>query len=273
MKHLKWVVAIVLAIVVASAWFLVSRHTEKPVPSRHTEPQLREEVAAAPAKLDAGVSLTRLLPTGAVAVIHYTGGEALKPAFDQSALGQIFNDPQMQEFLRKPKQALYKGMAMATNGPRPEVTRQICRWFAGKESALAVYVQDKPQVAICVRLGADAPKARALCDDALKSNHSVSKRTFHGNEITVIATGQQQTIAKDVFVFASDGKTMDAVLERIDADAAPTETVTPPALEVGQSIGWAVVDIAQALQKGRAALKEPVATERFDAVVKELGVE
>jgi len=275
MKHLKWIAAIVLAAVIAaSAWYLTSQRSEKPV-SVTPVPVAKPPVAITPPTEQhaAAVDLTRFFPTGAVVVVHYTGGEALKPAFDQSALGQIFNDPQMREFLRKPKQAFYKGIAMATNAPRPEVARQICRWFAGKESTVAVYVQDKPQVAVCVRLGADASKARALCDGALTNESSVSKRTFQGNEITVVGTGQQQTVAKDIFVFASDGRMMDAVLERIDADAAPTETVTPPALEVGQGIGWAVVDVSQALRKGRASVKEPAAAARFDAVVKELGVE
>ena len=179
----------------------------------------------------------------------------------------------MQEFLRKPKQALYRGIATATNAPRPELTQQICRWLVGKESALAVYVEDKPQLVVCVRLGTDAPKARGLFDEALKGDNSVSKRTFKGNDVTIITAGQQQAIAKGVFVFASDGKTMDAVLERIDADVAPAETVRPPALEVGQGIGWAVIDISQALRKGRASLTETGAVARFDAVVKELGAE
>ena len=275
MKHLKWIVAIVLAgVVAASAWFLVTQRTEKPV-STAPVPIAKPPVTVAPRTEEhaAAVDLTRFLPTGAVAVVHYTGGETLKPAFNQSALGQIFNDPQMQEFLRKPKQAVYQALKVATNAPRPEVSRQACRWLVGKESALAVYVEGQPQVVICARLGADAPKARVLFEEALKDDDSVRKRTFKGNEITILSAQQQQTIAKDIFVFANDGKAMDAVLERIYADTLPAETVAPSALEVGEGIGWAIVDISQALRKGRAALKEPVALARFDAVVKELGVD
>lgn len=275
MKHLKWIVAIVLAVVVAaSAWLVISQHRERPItatpiptaksPGSVTLPTEEHVVAA---------GLTRYLPTGAVAVIHYTGGQALRPAFDQSALGQIFNDPQMQEFLRKPKQALYRGIATATNAPRPELTQQICRWLVGKESAFAVYVEDKPQFVMCVRLGADAPKARALIEEALKGTNSSRKRTYKKNEVAFTAADHQQTIAKDVFVFATCTSAMDAMLERIGADATPAETVTPPALEVGQGIGWAVVDVSQALRKGRTSLTETGAVARFDAVVKELGIE
>src|SRR5262249_33107464 len=156
------------------------------------------------------------LPTGAVAVIHYPGGESLGPAYGKSALGQVLNDPQMQEFLRKPMQAVYRGISMATNAPRPELMQQLCHWLVAKESTLALYVADKPQIVVCVRLGADTPKARAVIADVLHGGKSVSKRTSQGNEVTIINSDQEQAIAKDVFVFASDTNLMDAALERID---------------------------------------------------------
>lgn len=257
----------------ALAWVFVSWLTVKSGPSRQIQQHLQEELLAETEKLGPEISLTRLLPTGAVAVIHYQGGEALKPAYDQSALGQVFNDPQMREFLHKPARALYQAIKIATNAPRPEVNQQVCRWLVEKESALGVYVGDRLQVAICVRLGADAPRARKLFNEALKGDGSVNKRTYKGHQITVLGVDQQQTIAKDVFVFATSANMLDAVLERIDVDAVPAETVAPPSLDVGQGIGWVVVDIPQALQRWRASLTETTDVERFDSVVKELGVE
>jgi prepilin-type processing-associated H-X9-DG protein len=262
MKNLKWIVAIVVVgVVAASAWLFKSRPTEKPAP-----PLPPEERSAA-------VNLSWFLPAGAVAVVHYTGGEALQSAYEKSALGQIINDPQMQEFLRKPAQTLYRSFKVAANDAHPEVNQQLCRWLVSKESAMAVYVADKPQVAICVRLGDDAPKARALFDEILKGDASVSNRTFKGCNITMVEVNQQQTIAKDVFVFATDSNLLDAVVKRIDDTTPPAETVTPPNLQVGRQMGFAVVDLPSILQKVRASLKEDVAVSRFDAVVKELGAE
>jgi len=136
-----------------------------------------------------------------------------------------------------------------------------------------VYMTDKPRVVACVRLGADAPKARSLFDEILNGDGSVRKRTYHGHEISIVDVDQQQTLAKDVFVFATDTNMMDAVLERIDTGGSLEETFKPPVFEVGQRIGWAVVDIAAVLQKVRASIKEAADTSRFDAVVKELGAE
>ena len=263
MKNLKWIVAIVLvAVIAASAWLLVSRRTEK------STPPLPPEERSAP------VDLTRFLPTGAVAVVHYTGGEALQSAYGQSALGQIINDSQMQEFLRKPAETLYRGFTLGGKGSHADskVNQQLCHWLISKESAAAVYIADKPQVAVCVRLGDDAPRARAFLKETTKGDTSVSRRMFQGNEVAGDAD-QQLTIAKDVFVFATDSNLLDAVLERIDAAAPPTETVAAPTLQVGQQIGFAVVDLPVILQKVRASLKDAADFSRCDAVLKELGAE
>jgi hypothetical protein len=265
MKNLEWVVAIVLvAVIAASAWLFVSRRAEKPASPL---PPLPPEQRSAP------VILNQFLLTGAVAILHYAGGEALQPAYEKSALGQIINDPQMQEFLRKPAETLYRGFKVAANDSHPDVNKQLCHWLVSKESAVAFYVADKPQVAVCVRLGDDAPKARALFDDIVKSDASISRRTYNGHTVTILDAAQQQTIAKDVFVFATDSNLLDTVVERIDAATPPAETVAPPTVQVGQQIGFAVVDLPTILQKVRASLKEAADISRFDSVVKELGAE
>src|ERR1700722_20296749 len=172
MKNLKWVIAIVLvAAIAASAWWFVSRRPE------------RAATALPPEERSAAVELSRFLPTGAVAVGHYSGGETLQPAYEKSALGQIISDPQMQEFLRKPTQSFYRAFKVTANNSHPDANQQLCRWAISKESALAVYVADKPQVAICVRLGNDASKARALFDDILKGDATASKRTVKGHSV------------------------------------------------------------------------------------------
>jgi prepilin-type processing-associated H-X9-DG protein len=261
------VVIVLAGVVAASAWFALAPRTAKSVATTETP------AAEPPLQLTTPTDLVRFLPTGAVVTVHYQGGEALRPAFQQSAIGQILNDPQMRQFLQKPKQALYKSVMVATNSPRPEMNRQFFHWVAGKESLLAVYIEEKPQVALCVRLGADAPKARAALDETLLGDDSVSKRTFHGTEVTVIGPHQQQAIVKDVFVFATETNVMDAVLERIGAATPPEIASMAPALDVGQTIGWAVVDIPRALEKARGALKDPDAVTKFDAIVKELGAQ
>jgi prepilin-type processing-associated H-X9-DG protein len=224
-------------------------------------------------ELTTTADLGRFFPTGAVAMVHYQGAESLRPAFQQSAIGQILNDPQMGQFLQKPKQALYRAVTIATNAPRPEVNRQFLRWVASKESVLAVYVEDGPQVALCVRLGTDAPRARAAFEDALEGDGSISKRTFHGTEVTVIRPHQQQAIVKDLYVFATETNLLDSLLERIGAATPPEAASLAPALDVGQTIGWAVVDIPRALEKARGAMKDPDAATKFDAVVTELGAQ
>jgi len=261
------VVIVLAGAVAASAWFVLAPHTTKSVTTAETTP------AEPPVQLTTATDLERFLPTGAVVVVHYQGGETFRPAFRASAIGQILTDPQMRQFLQKPKQALYRSVMVATNAPRPDVNGQFFHWLARKESLLAVYIDDKPQAALCVRLGADAPKARAALDEALQGDDSVSKRTFHGSEVTVIGPHQQQAIAKDVFVFATESNVMDAVLERIGAASPPDAASLAPALDVGQAIGWAVVDIPRALEKARGVLKDPDAVTKFDAIVTELGAQ
>lgn len=226
-----------------------------------------------PEQLTTTAELERFVPTGAVVVVHYLGGETFRPAFRASAIGQILDDPQMRQFLQKPKQALYRSMTVATNAPRPEVCGQFFHWLARKESLLAVYVDGEPKAALCVRLGADAEKARAALDDALRGDDSVSKRTFHGTEVTVIGPHAQQAIVKDVYVFATETNVMDAVLERIGAATPPEVASLAPSLDVGQVIGWAVVDIPRALEKARGSLTNAASITKFDAMVTELGVQ
>ena len=175
----------------------------------------------------AAAGLTRYLPTGAVAVIHYTGGQALKPAFDQSALGQIFNDPQMQ--IRQPKQAVYQAFKVATNAPRSDVNQRVCPVVGRQgERVRSLRGRQAPTCHVCA-IEVAVRKARALFEEAMRGDASVSKRTVNGNEIAILSAKQQQAIAKDIYVFASGASAMDAMLERIDADAAP-ETVTPPSV-------------------------------------------
>ena len=96
----------------ASAWYVSSPRTVKSVATSESTP------AASPVDLTTTADLEWFLPTGAVVMVRYHGGEALGPAFQQSAIGQILNDPQMKQFLQKPKQAVYRAVTVATNALR-----------------------------------------------------------------------------------------------------------------------------------------------------------
>jgi prepilin-type processing-associated H-X9-DG protein len=269
MKHLKWIAVLVLLGATATAtWFLASQRTKKPAPSL----PFPQEQSSGSTAFNSVVSsdLSRLMPTGAVAVIYYRGGEQLKSAYEHSALGRIFNDPQMQEFLRKPKAAAYRQISSQTNAPSAETVEQFHRWLIAKESVLAVYAGDKAGVVGCVRLGVDAPKGHQLISQSLKGTSS-GTRTFKTYQVTAIAGNLEYAMAKDVFAFASDSQGMDAILERIDSGAPTSQPLSAPTLEVGEKIGWAVLDTPLALQKARAALKDSDSAAKFDAVVKELG--
>ena len=264
MKQARWIVAaILIGVLGVMAWLLMQRRPEvKP-----TLPVAESSTASV------GADLSQLLPSGAVAVIHYQGGERLKSAYEKSALGQIFKDPRMQAFLQKPKQALYRELSSQTNAPSPEIVEQLHHWLVAKESAIAVYVDDKPAVAGCVRLGADTAKAQEVLEALFKGVPSKTTRTYKGHLVAGIADGGERAVAKDVLVVATDPGRMDALLDRIDSVPGNAGALQPPALDVGEEIAWVIVDTPLALQKARASMKEPEAAAKFEAVVRELGAE
>jgi prepilin-type processing-associated H-X9-DG protein len=263
MRQTRWIIVAILAgVIMAGAWLLMSRRTKETI-----------QPASAPVEHVAEADLCQLVPTGAVAVIHYAGGEQLKSAYERSALGQVLGDPEMQAFLRQPKEALLKRLSSHTDAPPAEVIGQMARWIKDKESVLAVYVGGKPAVAGCVRLGADALHGREVLAEMLKKSPSLSKRTFKGYEVTGNSDGIECAMAKDVFAAAGDAKTMDALLERIDSGASEPTTLSPPALDVGEKFVWAALDTPVLLQKARVSITNESAVTKFDAVVKELGAE
>jgi prepilin-type processing-associated H-X9-DG protein len=215
--------------------------------------------------------LTRVLPPGAIATIWYAGGEKLAPDYEASALGQVMNDPQMQAFLRKPKQSFLNEVTKQTNAPSAEVIRQIKRWLVAKQSSFAVYADPDLGVVGCTRLGNDAENARKLLDTMAKG-HGTSTRTSGVYTVTVTADKIEFAVARDTFVFANYAERMDKVLARIDTGTSDAG-MRAPTLPVGKPIGWAMLDVPGLLTRVRTEFKGEQEAAKFNGVTSALGID
>lgn len=224
--------------------------TPKPTETATTSPAT--DVAVEPSKpAPIRVNLLASLPPGALLTAQFAGGDQLKPAYQLSVIGQIFSDPQVREFMAKPKQAIRDGIARSPDAPDMEVLRQIQGWLIRHQSVVGVYFDETPSVVACVELGADADAARATMNELLAKDESVTTRSQGAHTVHVGPDNMELTVAGKMFVFASNKLKMDATLARLDGVDVGATQKSAPAAPVGERIGWMHADVPGVLAQFR----------------------
>jgi len=95
-------------------------------------------------------SLVGLLPDGVLGFIATSGSDQLSPAFSQSALGKVWNEPSVQNFVRDLKKELMNkvdenlGAAQTQPATQPGATTQAVCWKAEKILQFAKLVLSRP---------------------------------------------------------------------------------------------------------------------------------
>lgn len=222
-------------------------------------------------------NLLATLPPGALMTAQFAGGDKLKPAYQASVIGQILSDPQVREFLSKPKQAIKDGIAKVPDAPDIDVLRQIQGWVVRHQGAVGVYFDEKPAVVACVDLGADVDAGRETMTKLLAQANGVSTRSLGAHTIHVGPENMEMTVAGKTFVFASSARMMDATLGRLDGTAAGDATFAAPAVSIGERIGWMHMDLPgilkQVREKAPAMGADEAVMTKMQNIIKILGID
>ncbi len=217
--------------------------------------------------------LTQFLPPNAVAIIHYAGGEKLSPAYEKSALGQIFNDLQMQAFLKKPKDWIYQQVAAQPNTPNADTLRKLIGWASAKETVVAFYPEGAGALVWLTRVGKDADEARKAFYALAATDTRIIERQSGAYTIKVDPTDHSEfVVTKDTLVISSATMT-DNVLARLDGKTPPEKSRKPVTVTSGQPIGWAWLNAPAVVKRLRVEIPNPADADKLDAVMKILGLD
>lgn len=192
------------------------------------------------------------LPAGAVVELQLTGREQIKPAFDQSALGQILHEPQMRVFLERPKEWFTQEWQEEIAGAKTTAAGTLLRRLLAKPGRVGVYPGDKPGIVWAAALGADAEDIQKQVT-ALRAERNVPD--------------EHTQIIDNVFLFASSAELLKTAAAALNK---PEPAPAAPQL-VGTAIGWLRADVPALREMLRTKTDQAAAAARFDKFLTALG--